>query len=494
MSSVTIQTNPSWFSIPGEGQLLQDFMRNTTWQQYRGFTMPANKETVTDLGVEYDAEEILLDGKLQNPLRGWGFKKPSFSTDPQWDYGFRNSDAGGRKNFAPREAAGGLIGDNSWGNGGPPNNWPAWNFDFVAGGYGIAYLDYENNNISTTETTNRMRQGKEQCLAAGTKLGLWAQGLCGRFALQELTPFPSGVYNSAGAAQWVSMYNTPGLVANSHAYGPDLDVSCIFWYETMYYDPKLLYSVIVNHELSKILKPTVLSTPTIWHEAESIDGLEQHRIEFIKPANAQHGRLAGFWAQHARGQTPASMLYAQTLWCLLVCDGYYLFDAGRGSINDIGYCWGSDNGTSPLDAVKEYKGVNNIVYCPVKYQGFLNYVALANWQVSQSPIKQMLEDTSTAWSKCEYQVTTGANVWRTGHSTASPTTAFTFASWACLREEPLIRVKMNAANTQLLFIAQNPHNDGLETVNMRNLTGVGVIWSVTIQLNGAWPTWGIINV
>ena len=497
--SVTIQSNPIWFSLPGEGNLVQDFLSNTAWQPHGGFTMPSNKYTVTDMNVPYNAEEKFWQNKFQNPLRFWGFKMPSHTTNPQWDNGVTNQAPGGRKNYAPREEAGGLIGDGSWGNGGAPNSYQNWNFDFPAGtGYGIALLDYENNNISTAETSNRMRQGRDQCAAQGTLLGLWAQGLTTRFALQYMqSNVPQGYYSEAGAAQWVDYYHGTNAFyrVNPHVYSPDLPISCPFFYETGFYDPKLVYSLIVCHELSKIIKPSVISIPTIFIEAESVDGLTQQRFEFIRPGNPDYNRPTGFVAIHGRLQTPASIFYAQCLWSLLVCDGYYLFDTGRGAIDDLKYAWAEQlGGGSPPDAVLNYKGVNQVVRCPVKYNGFYNYAALANWQVSQTPIKEILEHTGTAWKQCEYRVSTGANVWRTGHNTSSPTTAYTFASWACLREEPLIRCKVSADGTKVLFIAQNPHNEGDETVNIRNLSGDAVTFNETITLNGAWPTWGIINI
>jgi hypothetical protein len=492
--AISIIQKPSWFTIPPEGMMVQNFHKAQGFLDNKGYTMPSNKYTVTDMDVPYDIEEIQLNGRLQNPLRSFGFTMPSHQTNPQWDTGVPNYDPNGRKNYANSSEAGGLIADPDWQNTGDGNNPAYFHYDKVKNrSYGIALLDFEHTDIYSQAFSDRMRQGKEECLTTGTKIGLWGNGYCTRFALQELVSnLPTGNYNTTGAAQWVTMYSTAGLRVNPYVSGPDLEVSNIFFYDTGYYDPKLLYQVIVSHELSKIIKPSIISIPTIWQETESVDGLEQQRFEFIQPANPVYNRPEGFRAVHGRMQTPASTLYAQTLWCLLVCDGYYLFGSGRQSINDLKYAWPEQlDGGTPNEAVISYKGVNQVVRYPMKYNGFLNYVALANWQVSQSPVKEILEDASTSWQMPAYTVTSGSNVLRTGWNIADPTNAKVFPSWACYYGEPLIRYKMNAAGTKALFIAQNPHNEGIETVVFSNQAAT---FSETITLEGNWPTWGVITI
>jgi hypothetical protein len=164
-------------------------------------------------------------------------------------------------------------------------------------------------------------------------------------------------------------------------------------------------------------------------------------------------------------------------------DGWHHFDTGRFATNDIKYSWGETQGNTPAHAVKNYKGQNIVVRYPHKYSGCYNYVHLALWQMSQSPIKQIIEYAGTAWTEPEYNVTNKANVWRTGLEKR--------ISYACLYKEPFIRYKLSEDGTKALVLCYNPCNEIVENISFRP---VGAAWTISTTLNGDWPTWGIVNI
>lgn len=476
------QLIPSAFKYPwgvnGNRKMLQDFHSNPDYAAMRNFAVPAGKKFVSDMTCPYDVAEI--NGK--NHQLGIGMTHASDSTK---SVGFTT--------FGARDERGGLVDDNDWCdisyyNSGRDTT--KWRTNQIIGRYmGIMLLDWEHHGgPADSPMISRMTEIVAEMAANGTKIGLWGQGSHNPIPLNQLdNGLPTGVYNSTGAQQWRQMYNTPGLRSQPIVAGTGMQVSNPFNYHTAYGDARQIYALMLHHDLSKIQFPNITSIPSIWQESEHIDGYQQQTLTFYQPGNPAYNYPAGVYGGGARLQAPASRVFSDASWGA-VWDGFHYFGLGRIMTNSPEYSWAE--GDSPLHAVKNHLGENIIVRYPHKYFGTTNLVHLALWQMSQDPVKQIIE-SNTPWLMPKYTVTaktngTASNVLRQGDSI--------FPSYPCLYREPLIKIKYNQQGTKVYIIAQNPCNEfnSVETVKIQDPNSSA--WETTIQLKGGWPTKGFINL
>lgn len=470
MATFAAQTEPWWFSLPGEGQLLADHFADPNFpktQNGLNWSPPSNKTFIGGNKLPYDIDYV--NGR--QPLLECGFTHIEHSTLVKDN----------PVQYPPKYQSAFLVGDATWCNKSDPYNTAYWNTNFLAFNVEYNILNFEQTSPSLLNQTHydRIRQLREATEAAGGKLALWAQALVRPAPLWNIG---SSTYDSTGAQYWADMYATPGLRRDALVTGAGLKVSNPFHYHTMYHEPRIWYQIIEAHDLAKLLDPAIESFHTIWIESEAVDGAVQQRFEYDIPAIPEYNMPAQTpYVGYARGQTPASRVYMDALLGMYT-DGFQHFDTGAFATNDIKYSWGETQGGTPAHAVKNYKGNNYPIRYPHKYSGFYNYVHLALWQMSQPSIKAIIEHSS-AWLEPEYNVTNKANVWRTGDEKR--------ISYACLYKEPFVRYKMNAAGTQALVLAYNPCNEVTENLSIRP---VGSAWTANLTLKADWPTWGIITI
>jgi hypothetical protein len=91
----------------------------------------------------------------------------------------------------------------------------------------------------------------------------------------------------------------------------------------------------------------------------------------------------------------------------------------------------------------------------LKYFGFSNFHVLGMWQARQH--KDII-DAATPWEMPEIR-TSKNSFWRVGDER--------YPSYVNLHQEPLVRTKLSVDGNTLLVLACNPHNPGVEQVQIR---------------------------
>jgi hypothetical protein len=341
---------------------------------------------------------------------------------------------------------------------------------FSSGLYGFAtsqdviLLDFEHFGYGSGAITTKLGEFRAGVEARGSHLGIWANSLVNANSLQI-----GGVANSTTVATWRTLYNDPSSLFNQ-AYYSGMHISCSMSYHAKELEGSTLYVTMLQHELSKIARPTVISMPSYWVWAETLDNWPHGQFDMLKP----NGQVK---TMHKKQEIPASTMYGDALWGM-VWDGWHHFETNRLQTDDKAYAF--DETADTIIQKKNVRGHQVDAAYKGSYYGFYNYVHLALWQMSQEPYKSIIEN-SNAWLRPNYNVTNKANVNRTGDAT--------YTASAHLYKEPLIRIKYSADNTKVLFIAQNPYNATTDNVTI----GHGA-WTVNIVLNGSWPTHGVITV
>ena len=445
----------------------------------KGFTMPSNKQTWGANLLPWDVQDI--NGK--NCLLRCGYTHVDHNT---------NADGG---SIPSKGESMHLLGDSAWADlttyesGFDPSKWHDDQILNFAGARNVVLLDYEHMGDGPQSTGAMRTRMAEMAWRVknyqNSNLACWGQGLVNPVPMYQVDT-GTGAFiparNSTSAAQWVNMYSPGGgTYTNSNSRTNPLvsqgglHISNPFFYHTAYMVPEVLYDVIANVEISKVTNPSMPCIPAIWIQIEHVDGYQIETADIIKPNGTK-------FRKYMKLQAPPECVYGDALWCLFVADGYYDFDTGAIATADPAYT-SAEFSNEPLPRRMGRVGVERTCWYPNKYFGFYNYRHLANWQIAQEPFKSTLEGTINPVMMPEYRVSSGANIWRTGNNV--------FPSWAQLNNEPLIRYKINDAGTKVIFLAQNPYNEGTQTVNIRNVANT---WDTTITLDGGYPLLGYINL
>ncbi|MBQ7256830.1 MAG: hypothetical protein IJS60_03970 [Abditibacteriota bacterium] len=453
---------PPWFSIPTD-RLAYDFDENPTWP--RDFTLPKGKLAIWQGASKVRQRDI--EGK--SPMLRFGFTHVGpcalSKGEPHPD----------KKNL------GMVFSDNEWIKCNPagteyedptnPETWQKETFLNYAKSMEILIADFEMPGAHAWQDYQfeAFKKIIDETREAepGAKVGCWGVAPA-NYSIRMFDDIDelgrgTGVVNETGAKKWRDLYKDPSVMTNQVFKRCDLNFGNPSVYFINNTKPSQLYAFLQEYEMSKILRPDVLDVLSTWIQVEFVDGYNLTPYSF-KDAE---GRERCEWIKH---QVPASLVYALSLFGHCVMDGLHCWEVGTYYSEDLKdyYNWGAGEPASKAIVNGEEYPCNYYV----KYFGFYNYHVLGMWQASQN--KDIIE-ADTKWFMPEYKSSKN-DIWRVGDEV--------FPSYANLHKEPLIRAKLSKDGKELLVVADNPYNQGLEKVKIH---GPNSEKEFSFELVGAWP-------
>lgn len=274
---------------------------------------------------------------------------------------------------------------------------------------------------------------------------------------------PTGVTDLKGAQQWREKYDRPD--ADLHPVfarcGLNLGNPSVYWINNS--KPSQLYAFVQEWEQGKLARPDVPNILSTWIQVEFVDGYPLSPYRFTDTQGRER-------REDLKHQVPASATYALSLFGHCLMDGLQCWEIGARYSEELADY--SDWRVREQPPKHTLNGVETPVYYYLKYFGFYNYHVLGMWQASRH--KDIIE-ANTAWEMPELW-TSRHQVWRTGDER--------YPSFVNLRKEPLVRIKLSADGKELLVIACNPHNQGVEQVRLRR---PGSATDYTLELVGDFP-------
>jgi hypothetical protein len=452
---------PSWFHVP-TNRLGYDFDEGRWFPS--GWSLPRGKLALW----QGAAKARQVDRKGKNPMLDFGFTHvaPNAMTHGGWQ--------------GERDVRAYLFGDNEWiahsGNSftvdpTEPRNWNIEPFHHHAETCAIIIPDFEAPCANTWDNTKYdafaglirdVRRRKPDVL-----IGCWGVGVLKAsfriFDGIEPDGRPSGSVNAASARQWRDKYDHPtdDLHPVFRRCGLNFGNPSVYWINNS--KPSQLYAFAQEWEQGKKARPDVPNVLSTWSQVEFVDNYPLSPYQFTDA----DGKLRNEGLKH---QVPASSTYALSLFGHCVMDGLQCWDIGTRYSEDLR---DYSDGTKSEPIVKRMvHGEETALNYYVKYFGFYNYHVLGMWQASQN--RDVIE-ANTPWEMPELRTSTN-RTWRVGDER--------YPSFASLNREPLARVKLSGDGKTLLVVACNPHNKGVETVEVRR---PGDQTSYRFQLVGDFP-------
>lgn len=455
---------------------------------------PTNKHVIFEHDMHVNIEPRNVSGNLRNPLEFYGFKVDLKTNPVEGKIDMNGLPVAANFQYPAKEIVGGLVGDGDWCDASNPNahsgnDYTKWHSDVLiarAANQSYLILDFEAHEQSVwtsahwtrlAEIFNETRAGK-----AWVKIGLWARhdATMGPF----WDPGAGGVENDAGFNFYAQMYvdGGPGSYVSGFYNGTGANIAFPFGYMKGRQSPQLPYNLMHTVELSKMYNPTVLQCPTLWVRKERIadwDGDAKDTVLF-------HNRGDKVIKSNQALITPPEYMFAFSILSLTVWDGAYWFNTGSFYSDNINFA--DDNGIQPDNNgnsayIEECRGKKFRVFYRWQYEGFVNYNAIANYMCSLEPFKSIIEHAGTSWLIPEYK-RVGESTWQTGLKK--------YPSWAYANKAPIIRMKYNAAGTQVMWLAWNPRA-GMKVEEWSFRTVGGAVES-SIRLVGGWLEMGYIQL
>jgi hypothetical protein len=257
---------------------------------------------------------------------------------------------------------------------------------------------------------------------------------------------PTGSVDLAGARQWREKYNDPAVDLHPGFKRCNLNLGnpSVYWINNS--KPSQLYAFVQEWEQGKLARPEVVNILSTWIQVEFVDNYPLSQYRFTD-ANGKVRR------EDLKHQAPASSTYALSLFGHCVLDGLQCWEIGTRYSEELQDY--SDWRVREPIAKRTINGVETDLNYYLKYFGFYNFHVLGMWQASQS--RDIIE-ARTPWEMPEIKTSSG-NVWRAGDER--------YPSYVNLHKEPLVRTKLSEDGKTLLVLACNPHNQGVEQVNIR---------------------------
>jgi len=453
---------PEWFRVP-EKRLGYDFDEGEWFPS--GWTLPRGKYALW----EGAAKARQQDRKGECPMYDFGFTHvaPNSMT--------HNGSKGTRERRAH------LFTDNEWiAHDGridgftvdptEPKNWQIGPFHHYAETCAIIIPDFE------APCSNTWGKGQYDAFAKligdvrarrpDVLIGCWGVGvLKSSFRIFDgrWEGKPTGVSDLNAAKQWRQKYEDPAADMASVFERCNLNFGnpSVYWINNS--KPSQLYAFLQEWEQGKLARPAVPNVLSTWIQVEFVDGypLSQYRFTDAKGKTRREG---------IKHQAPASSTYALSLFGHCVMDGLQCWEIGTRYSEEL-KDYTNGQAREPI-AKGMVNGVEAHLHYYLKYFGFYNYHVLGMWQASQN--KDIIE-AATPWEMPEVRSSTG-KTWRVGDER--------FPSYVNFYKEPLARVKLSADGKTLLVIACNPHNRGVQMIQMRRPGGTQ---EFTFQLVGDFP-------
>ena len=388
-----------------------------------------------------------------------------------------------------KEKHGGLIGDKYWCdvsdmNNHSGNNYQKWHSDElikIAQNQAWLIIDFEYHDASQWTAAHWQRLGEifteVRTACPWAKIGLWARHDV------TLGPFfdKGGAENATGFDFYAKMYS--GKVINSGYYNVGAlkaNAAFPFGYLKGRQSPQLLYNLMHSVECSKIYNPECLQIPTVWCEIEKVPDYDGDKADTF----LEYKRSDKVIRADEKLHTPPDVIFAISLLSLTCWDGAHWFGTGANYSDDINFADEQING-QPVGEFKHtqvVRGKTFYVGYRWQYKGFVNYTVIANYICSQEPLKSIIEAEGD-WIIPEYKKE-NTNNWQTGLKI--------YPSWAYGNKAPIIRLKYSSDRLKVLFIAINPTADlNTDTWSFRPTDRN---WESSIELIGAWPEIGIIEL
>lgn len=463
---------PPWFRIP-IGRLAYDFDEGDWFPS--GWTLPRGKYALW----QGAAKARQQDRKGRCPMYDFGFTHvaPCAMT--------RNGDPG------TRERRGLLFTDNEWiphdgasdkftSDPTDPKSWRIEPFHHYAEHCTIIIPDFEAPLYHTWQ--DRQYEafsdliGRVRATHPDILIGCWGVGVV-RSSFRIFDSFyqgkPTGVIDLKGAKQWRDKYgdNNPGgdaariAAADIHPVfdrcGLNLGNPSVYWINNS--KPSQLYAFLQEWEQGKAARPAITNILSTWIQVEFVDNYPLSQYRFTDAAGKV--RLEGL-----KHQVPASSTYALSLFGHCVMDGLQCWEVGTRYSEELADY--SDWRVREHSVKRAINGIEVDLNYYLKYFGLYNYHVLGMWQASRN--KDIIE-APTAWEMPEMKSSRG-KVWRTGDER--------YPSYANFYQEPLVRTKLSGDSRTLLVVACNPHNHGVQQVQVRR---PGRTEEYSFQLVGDFP-------
>ena len=313
--------------------------------------------------------------------------------------------------------------------------------DFEAPGY-HSWKDYQYDAFAKLIGAVRARQ-------PDVLIGCWGVGVL-KSSFRIFDSFwegkPTGVVDLKGAKHWRDKYNDPAADMNTVFKRCNLNFGnpSVYWINNS--KPSQLYAFMQEWEQGKLARPQVPNVLSTWIQVEFVDNYPLSQYRFTD-ANGKI-RLEGL-----KHQAPASATYALSLFGHCVMDGLQCWEVGTRYSEELQDY--SDWRVHEPIVKRSINAVETPLNYYLKYFGFYNFHVLGMWQASQH--KDII-DAATPWEMPEIR-TSRNSIWRVGDER--------YPSYVNLHQEPLVRTKLSADGNTLLVLACNPHNTGVDQVQIR---------------------------
>jgi hypothetical protein len=435
---------PAWFHVPA-GRLGYDFDEGDWFPS--GWTLPRGKFALW----QGAAKARQLDRGGKNPMLDFGFTHVSpIAMTHDGSQGTRATRAH-------------LFTDNEWiahsGNDftadpTDPKNWQIEPFHHYADTCAIITPDFEAPGSNTWDDAKydafARLIGRVRARRPDVLIGCWGVGVLKAsfriFDGIEPDGRPSGSVNVASAKQWRDKYDHPAddMHPVFKRCGLNYGNPSVYWINNS--KPSQLYAFLQEWEQGKLARPDVPNVLSSWIQVEFVDNYPLSQYRFVDA----EGKTRDDGLKH---QVPASSTYALSLFGHCVMDGLQCWDIGTKYSEELRDY--SDWTRSEPMVKRMVNGVEVPLQYYVKYFGFYNYHVLGMWQAGRN--KDIIE-ANTPWEMPELWTSTN-RAWRVGDER--------YPSFASLNREPLVRVKLSGDGRTLLVVACNPHNKGVERVEVR---------------------------
>jgi hypothetical protein len=381
-----------------------------------------------------------------------------------------------------------LIGDSNYMNC-QPNNADVWNVGYIASQFTpekkIILLDFEIdcgqyvNRFGNQDKVNNFAK-KVKALKPDAQLGLWGIGNIDRVPLYEW-----GVYSLASANKWKQEYTNTTFARGYNHY----NISNPFVYDDNIGNRHITNELVQQAEVHKKAYGYFKNYPSLWDRSETINHTKG--VDMAFNLELHHKRSNGDAVRCDWLYKPilgSHYFYKNILWSFLLADGYHMWGVDAHQTDDIDagvHLYGSKVNVYDYPTQKERIAPNGEKYNVATYyhpqwQGSYNQAYLANWMVSQEPIKGILE----ASTPVEF-----VNFGKGDNVTYSKDDCY--PSFVELNKTPMIRIKYSQDGTKVLFLASNDYQKALETSTW---TIADKNWKVKIELKGNQPTLGWVSI